>query len=276
MQQPVVIFSDLDGTLLNRGEYRFDAAEPALTELRNRNIPLVLVSSKTAPEMRLLTGALNNTDPFACENGSLIMMPTERMDELGVAVDQRMISDGYYYNYRGIDREQILQVLNDLKPDYHFTGFAWMTDEEIAQATGLSLEMAQLAGQRKSSEPILWRDDPENVGAFTEAVTRNKLRVIQGGRFYHVLGQCDKGDAVASLLPCYEHLYKTKPHCVVLGDSPNDVPMLALADTAILMPRENGEYLEHEALANAVRAPKPGPEGWSAAVLQLLNELAGC
>lgn len=273
MQQPVVVFSDLDGTLLNRGEYNFDAAEPALAALRERDIPLVLVSSKTAPEMRLLTEVLNNTHPFACENGSLVMMPRERMDELGVAVDERMMSDGYYYNYRGIDREQILQVLNDLKPDYHFTGFAWMTDEEIAQATGLSLEVSRLAGQRKASEPILWRGEPEHVEGFTEAVNQNKLRVIQGGRFYHVLGQCDKGDAVASLLPRYEHQYQTKPHCVVLGDSPNDVPMLALADTAILMPQENGEYLEHEALANATRAPKSGPEGWSAAVLQLLDEL---
>lgn len=273
MQQPVVVFSDLDGTLLNRGDYRFDAAEPALNALRERQIPLVLVSSKTAPEMRLMTEALNNTHPFACENGSLVMMPSERMNELGVAVDERMMSDGYYYNYRGIDREQILQVLNDLKPDYQFTGFAWMTDEEIAQATGLSLEVARLAGQRKASEPILWRDAPENLEDFTEAVTRNKLRVIQGGRFYHVLGQCDKGDAVASLLPRYEHQYQTRPHCVVLGDSPNDVPMLALADTPIVMPRENGEYLEHETLNKAVRAPKHGPEGWNAAVLQLLDEL---
>lgn len=273
MQQPVVIFSDLDGTLLNRGDYRFDAAEPALTELRVRKIPLVLVSSKTAPEMRLMTEALNNTDPFACENGSLIMMPRERMDELGVAVDERMMSGDYYYNYRGIDREHILHVLSDLKADYQFTGFAWMTDEEIAEATGLPLEVARLAGQRKASEPILWRDDPENVESFTEAVTQNKLRVIQGGRFYHVLGQCDKGDAVASLMPRYEHQYQTKPHCVVLGDSPNDLPMLALADTPILMPRENGEYLEDAALSNVVRAPKPGPEGWSAAVLQLLDEL---
>lgn len=273
MQQPVVVFSDLDGTLFNRGDYRFDAAEPALKALRERQIPLVLVSSKTAPEMRLMTETLNNTHPFACENGSLVMVPRERMDELGVAVDERMMSDGYYYNYRGIDREQILQVLNDLKPDYQFTGFAWMTDEEIAQATGLSVEVARLAGQRKASEPILWRDDPEHLESFTEAVTRNRLRVIQGGRFYHVLGQCDKGDAVASLLPRYEHFFQTKPHCVVLGDSPNDVPMLALADTPIVMPRENGEYLEHEALSKAVHAPKPGPEGWNAAVLQVLDEL---
>ena len=275
MQQPVVVFSDLDGTLLNRGDYRFDAAEPALKALREREIPLVLVSSKTAPEMRLMTEALNNTHPFACENGSLVMMPRARMDELGVVVDERMMSDDYYYNYRGIDREQILQVLNDLKPDYRFTGFAWMTDEEIAQATGLSLDVAQLASQRKASEPILWRDDPKHLKDFTKAMAENKLRVIQGGRFYHVLGQCDKGDAVASLLPRYEHQYQTKPHCVVLGDSPNDVPMLALADTPILMPRENGEYLEHEALNKAVRAPKPGPEGWNAAVLQLLDELDG-
>jgi mannosyl-3-phosphoglycerate phosphatase len=271
--QPVVVFSDLDGTLLNHADYCFQAAEPALTELKKHQIPLILVSSKTAPEMLRVREALENTHPFVCENGCLVMIPRERMAELGVEADDRSISDGYYYDYRGIDREQILQVLTDLKSDYQFTGFAWMTDEEIVQATGLSLEEADLAGQRKASEPILWRDELDQLDSFIEVLAENKLRLVQGGRFYHVLGQCDKGDAVGSLLAHYEYEHQKKPYCVVLGDSPNDLGMLQYADAPVLIPREDGSYLEHEALKQALRAPTGGAEGWNEAVLELLHDL---
>ncbi|MDQ2077708.1 mannosyl-3-phosphoglycerate phosphatase [Marinimicrobium sp. ABcell2] len=271
--QPVVVFSDLDGTLLNHADYSFQAAEPALAELKEQKIPLVLVSSKTAPEMLRVREALGNTHPFVCENGSLVMIPQDRVEELGVEADDRSMSDGYYYDYRGIDREQILQVLNGLKSDYQFTGFAWMTDEEIGHVTGLSLEEAGLAGQRKASEPILWRDDPEQLDSFTEVLAENKLRLIQGGRFYHVLGQCDKGNAVSSLLARYEQLYQEKPYCIALGDSPNDLDMLKFADAPVLIPNENGACMNGDALKHVTRAPKEGAEGWNAAVLEILDSL---
>ena len=42
-----VIFSDLDGTLLDSQTYSFQAAEPALLALRKQGTPLVLCTSKT-------------------------------------------------------------------------------------------------------------------------------------------------------------------------------------------------------------------------------------
>ena len=47
----LIIFSDLDGTLLDHDDYRWQAADPALARLRAANIPLVLNSSKTVPEI---------------------------------------------------------------------------------------------------------------------------------------------------------------------------------------------------------------------------------
>lgn len=274
MTQPTLVFTDLDGTLLNHDDYSWQAAAPALEELRRRGIPVILVSSKTDQEMLALRRELGNEDPLVCENGSLILIPEALLEPLGVDADERSISDGYYYDYRGVAREQILQVLNDLKSDYRFTGFAWMTTEEIAQYTNLSEQTAELAGERKASEPIIWRDEAEELEAFQAELANNKLRLLKGGRFYHVMGQCDKGDAVRSLQKRYEHYFRARPYTIALGDSPNDLDMLRQVDVPVIIPHKDGTHLKHEMLKNVVIAPKEGSEGWNASILALIEQLA--
>lgn len=269
--QPTLVFTDLDGTLLNHDDYSWAPAKPALKLLRERKVPLVLVSSKTDREMLALREELDNQAPLVCENGSLILIPEPLLTSFGLNIDQRSISDGYYYDYRGIAREQILQVLNDLKSDFRFTGFAWMTTEEVVQHTGLSAEAAALAGERKASEPILWRDEPEELEVFKDELAKYKLRLVQGGRFYHVMGQCDKGDAVRSLQKHYEHQFGAKPFTIALGDSPNDLDMLKQVDAPVIIPHKDGVHIKSDALKEAMVAPKEGAAGWNAAILKLLK-----
>lgn len=271
MTQPIIVFTDLDGTLLNHHDYDWSAAKPALAALRARKIPLMLVSSKTDVEMLALRRELGNTDPLVCENGSLILIPEPLLTSLGIEADPRSISDQYYYDYRGLPREQILTVLSELKSDYRFTGFAWMTVDEVAQHTGLSLEAAALAGQRKASEPIVWRDTPEAFTAFQAQLKQHKLRIVKGGRFYHVMGQCDKGDAVRSLQNRYQHHFGAAPFSIALGDSPNDLDMLKQVDAAAIIPHSDGSHLEDSALNKAHIAPKEGAAGWNEAVLTLID-----
>ncbi len=271
MNHPIIVFTDLDGTLLNHHDYDWSAAKPALAALRKRQIPLVLVSSKTDVEMLALRRELGNTDPLVCENGSLILIPEPLLTPLGIEADPRSISDHYYFDYRGLPREQILTVLNELKPDYRFTGFAWMTTDEVAQYTGLSPKAAALAGQRKASEPILWRDTPEAFEAFQDELNKHKLRIVKGGRFFHVMGRCDKGDAVRSLQKHYQHHFGATPFSIALGDSPNDLDMLKQVDAAAIIPHSDGSHLEETALNKAYIAPKEGAAGWNEAVLTLIN-----
>ena len=51
---PLVVFSDLDGTLLDHDTYAWDAAKPALTRLALLGCPVILTSSKTAAEITVL------------------------------------------------------------------------------------------------------------------------------------------------------------------------------------------------------------------------------
>lgn len=65
----LVIFTDLDGSLLDTETYRFDAARATLEELTACQVPMVLCASKTRAEVEPLRQELGNTDPFIIENG---------------------------------------------------------------------------------------------------------------------------------------------------------------------------------------------------------------
>ena len=51
LQQPLMIITDLDGSLLDHHTYRWDAATEWLTTLKQHKVQLVICSSKTAAEV---------------------------------------------------------------------------------------------------------------------------------------------------------------------------------------------------------------------------------
>lgn len=70
-----VIFTDLDGTLLEREGYSYTPALPALNLIAKHNIPLILNSSKTVAEILSLRTELGNRHPFVVENGAALFSP---------------------------------------------------------------------------------------------------------------------------------------------------------------------------------------------------------
>lgn len=65
-----VIYSDLDGCLLDRESYRFDEVRPVLELLRRQGIPLVLCSSKTWAEVEYHREILGLAHPFKATSPS--------------------------------------------------------------------------------------------------------------------------------------------------------------------------------------------------------------
>ena len=72
---PVVVFTDLDGTLLDEDSYSFAAASPALARLRELRIPLIAATSKTLVEAAAINTAMDNPHPCIIENGSAVCVP---------------------------------------------------------------------------------------------------------------------------------------------------------------------------------------------------------
>jgi len=262
----LIIFTDLDGTLLDHDTYSFAAARPALLELRRLQVPLVFCTSKTRAEVAPLRRRLKNAHPFIVENGGGIVIPRSYF---GGGMPTR-IEIGRPY-------AELAAALDDLarKSRVRVRGFHQLTVQRIADATGLSLTEARLAKKREYNEPFRFIGADEAVrGRFYRAAKRNGLDLATGGRFWHLFSGSDKGLAVRRLLALYRRSGARPIRTLALGDAENDLPMLRAVNRAVLLPAPDGSFDRAvlRSLPRVVRGSAPGPEGWNEAVLGVLAQ----
>lgn len=268
----ILVYTDLDGTLLNH-DYSYREALPAIGLLKKNNIPLMLVSSKTCDEMLVLRKELGNIHPFVCENGALIGVPSGVFGEFDMSGQScEIVAGDRCYRY-GESRREILDILQVFKSEYVFFGFSDLDTAAIARHTGLDPVIAEMANKRFASEPIVWRDTKERFAEFESELSERNLQVVEGGRFHHVMGQCNKGLAVCLLSELYRRYYGEPVYTIALGDSPNDLGMLENVNLSIVVPRMDGSHLNESGLNKPVLAPFPGARGWNDAINQVVGEL---
>lgn len=253
---PLLVFSDLDGTLIDHETYQWDAAVPALASLKEIGAGVVLASSKTAPEIILLQEALDLTQwPAIVENGAGVLLPGN------TCTDQ----PGRY--------DDLHAALNEM-PAYlrsYFRGFSDMDVHEVAVITGLSPEAASLAMKRDYSEPGLWTGPAACYAEFVQELAQRGVTAIEGGRFITLSFGQAKSDAMAGITSLYNPRYT-----VALGDAPNDVEMLQVADFGVVVANPHHEVLptfKGEAGGCISRTTLAGPHGWNAAILELIERL---
>ena len=256
-KRPLIVITDLDGTLLDHHNYQYTAALPALQLLKKRNIPLVLSSSKTAAEIESLRTRLDNRHPYVVENGAGIYVPG---------------THGLKKICFGIERKQVLDVIHALRlnEDAKFIGFADLSAAEVEALTGLTKTESILALQRDFTEPIQWQSDESSLGRFKDTLEAQGLSAIQGGRFLSISGKVDKGQALNWLREYYVKQYKAAPVMIALGDSDNDRPMLENADYAIVVrsPVHKAPLVNNN---NVIVTETTGPNGWNDSLLSLLE-----
>jgi len=265
-ERPFIIFTDLDATLLDHDTYSYEAAQPMLDFLQTSDIPLVFVTSKTEPEVKILQDRIGICEPFIVENGGAIFIPRccEEIYNSHHDADYEIITLGKTYS-------TCVNMLHILKDDFSVRGFSQMSHEEIAELTGLHPSGAALAKNRHCTEPFLL-ENPEELDAIEAAVAPQGFSVTRGGRFYHLIGDMqNKGFAVQTLLKHMQKMTGLTYRSIALGDSPNDFSMLECVDIPVLIPKTDGSYASLE-LPHLIKAPYPGPKGWYATLKEILNE----
>lgn len=270
--QQILIFTDLDGTLLDHHSYSYEAAEPALEMIRQRRIPLVLCTSKTAAELQVLRQRLKLTDPFIVENGAAIFYPETCFSQTaaGDNLEERLIA-----HYFGNPYRELIKIVHSIREErgYRFRGFSDYSVREVSAETGLDPNSALLAKFREGSEPISWQDSPEALARFVEDLARHQLQLTKGGRFYHVLPRVDKGQAVKWVCNQFREFSPASDFfTIALGDGMNDLPMLEAVDLAVVLPAANGDRVEPSEV-RTLRMKEPGPVGWNRAITEIFQEL---
>ncbi|MBC7349653.1 MAG: HAD-IIB family hydrolase [Candidatus Aminicenantes bacterium] len=104
-----------------------------------------------------------------------------------------------------------------------------------------------------------------------QEASRYGLRITAGGRFYHLTGRNDKGQAVRLLCKLYR-LKFGRIITIGLGDSANDWPLLEAVDYPVLVARPDGSHAKlPPGVKNIYKTRKPGPRGWAEAIKYFLS-----
>jgi len=144
-EETLLVFTDLDGTLLDFHTLDWQPAAPWLEKLMDEQVPVILCSSKTASEMddiqqELGLGGL----PYIAENGAVIQ-PDVRWENAARFISEKKHDD-------------IRQCIARVRQEMHlkFTTFDDVDERVVAGWTGLSRrgERLQPGGrQPKNNDP---------------------------------------------------------------------------------------------------------------------------
>jgi mannosyl-3-phosphoglycerate phosphatase len=269
----IIIFTDLDGTLLDES-YAFAAALPALREIAEQGLPLVLCSSKTRKEIEHYRDKLGNIHPFISENGGGIFIPQGYFPDESVFEGYSPVPENGYRVIRlGTPYHELRMAVGELRDQgFPITGFGDLTTKELVEQTGLPPEEAFLSKERDFDEPFLFHGDEGTKDALFRAIRARGFATTQGV-FFHLLGNNDKGKAVVILSKIFRARYGSIT-TIALGDSLNDLPMLESVDFPVAVQRPDGRHHPSLALPNLFKVAGRGPHGWNSAVLDLLAHLS--
>jgi len=219
-------------------------------------------------EQQVYRQELDIEDPFIVENGSAIFIPK---DYFRLPFYFSRTIDDYFVIELGISYEEVREKLKTLngRCEAQITCFGDLSIEEIAKITGLNLHMAELAKQRAYSETLIIEGNRKQIKSALDLIAESGLSYTFGGKFYEVYQGGDKGKAVKILIELFK-LNFGNIATIGIGDSPNDIEMLAAVDLPILVQTEGNRWNRLK-VKNLKRVKGVGPEGWSQAASELFS-----
>jgi mannosyl-3-phosphoglycerate phosphatase len=265
-----IIFTDLDGTLLDSETYSYEKSLAAINRLKEYDIPIIFCSAKTRAEQEIYRRELGLFHPFIVENGSAIFIPRAYFP---FPFDYHKAVDDLLAIELAIPYSRVRKLLAEISDenDFSLRGLGDMSAAEVAEITGLNLEFATLAKHREYDEPV--KIDPsgeKDISKFLAKLGEAGLNWSYGGRFYHVMGGGDKGKAVEILSGLYRKMWGGLKS-IGLGDSLNDLPMLSQVDIPILVQKRDYSW-EDINLPRLRKVQGVGPEGWSRAIVEISGD----
>lgn len=270
-----IVSTDLDGTLLDHYSYDWQAALPAIQKLQTKNIPIIFNTSKTLQEAMHLQTQIGVEGPLIVENGSALAIPQTTMDLLNIEDKEfEVTQDGWRVLNFGCSRSDILTFISQQRDIFGniLEGFNDWSLETIAKKTGLNAEQAKYSANKYYSEPFIWLADDTTFSLFKKNVSQANLKLLRGGRFYHLQGQTDKAQPLLWLKANYKKTNENiAPKLICLGDNKNDIDMLNIADFPICIKSPTNSYPGIKQNPNTIYTDAYGPSGWFEAITSLIK-----
>jgi mannosyl-3-phosphoglycerate phosphatase family protein len=273
-----LIFTALEGALVDPRTDSFAGTEEALSELERRKIAFVLLTTRTREEIEPLRRKLGHNHPFVTENGGGIFFPD---GYFSLRIPGAVRVARYLSVAQGRPYAEVCEALDEIAEEaaVGVAGFHHMSLREVADNTGLPPRSAELARAREFDEPFYFTSaDDKSIARFVEAARERGFDTRRGSTFWHLSSKCDTAHAVRTLSQLFREATHIKLRLVGIGGGQVDLPWLQAVDHAILLPdsREPAEP-SSQPLENPGRTrtivigDAPGAVGWNQAILNIIS-----
>ena len=265
----VIVFTDMDGTLLNHQDYDFSDALNTLSRLRERDIKVIPNTSKTFAEMQVLCDKIGLEQAFIIENGAAIYLPQHWFS---YCPSSCRVQGKYFVKEFARSRRHALDILKQIAPAFksEFEAFSDISTARIASLTGLNPAHAALAAQRGYAEPIVWLSSDSRRDEFIERLREAGGHVVRGGRFIHLGDHCDKSSAMQWACELFSQYFKQAHISLALGDGMNDQQMLESADVSCVIKSPVNPPLIVNKQTHLYRSETSGALGWAHMIERIL------
>tara|TARA_Y100000768_G_scaffold312500_1_gene247192 strand:- start:869 stop:1666 length:798 start_codon:yes stop_codon:yes gene_type:complete len=258
----VIIFTDLDGTLLHRDTFKFDEIKDYINSLISKGIIIIPNTSKTEAEIEDFNKKLDLNLPFISENGSAIF----GLDTLNKNFPNNIVLSR--------EKEITLKIFQKNVPENLRSKCKLITKMEKKiqrKIFGLTDKNLKNVLNRNYSTSILFKGNSEQKKDLFKIVKNIGLSLHEGGR---VINLCDNVSKVKAMNRVIKMIKKIENEIktIGVGDNYNDLDMLRNSNIACLV--FNDQFLmEPININNCIVSKQSAPLGWEEVVKMALEKI---
>jgi len=258
----LIIFTDLDGSLLHRDNFKFDEIKEYIKSLIDEGIIIIPNTSKTEKEIEEFIKELGLNLPFISENGSSI----HGLDLINSNFPNKIILSR--------DKQEIIKIFSskvseELKAKCKF--ISEMNTKEQIDILGLQDKNLKNALNRKYTIPFLFKGNKVEKNKLFKVLRSASLTMQEGGRVLNLGDNIDKVKSMNQVLKIYKKI-ESKIKVIAVGDNFNDLDMLRNCDIPCLV--FNDQFKQDQInIDNLIVSNKPSPEGWADVIKTALVKL---
>ena len=258
----ILIFTDLDGSLLHRDTFKFDEVKDYLIQLISKGIFIIPNTSKTEKEILEFLNDLGSSLPFISENGAAI----NGLDLLNTNFPKELILSR--------EKENLLSIFKNTVPKNLQSKCKWLSDmNKIKQSLifGLKDKKLNMALDRKYTIPFLFEGTKNEKNELSKIIKDRDLYLQEGGRVINLTDKVSKSKSMNIFMRFFKRNNKNVK-TIAVGDNFNDLDMLKNSDIPCLV--FNDQFKQEQInIDNLIISNKPSPEGWADVIKKALVKL---
>ena len=259
----ILIFTDLDGSLLHRETFKFGEIKEYIKKLISKGIFIIPNTSKTEKEILEFSNELGSSLPYICENGAAI----NGLDLLNADLPKELILSR--------EKDNLLNIFKNIVPINFQNKCKWLSEMDKKNQSlilGLEENKIKMALDRKYTIPLIFKGTKNEKNQLAKIIKNEGLFLQEGGRVINLTDKVNKAKAFQVFVRFYKK-YQKNIKTIAVGDNYNDLDMLKISDYPCLV--FNDQFtLDEIPINDLIITNKPSPEGWADVIKMALVKIS--